>query len=33
MYLVKKPGAHNSRKEDPRRQRVFVVASRQALIN
>jgi mRNA interferase MazF len=32
MYLVKKPGAHNSRKEDPRRQRVFVVASRQALI-
>jgi mRNA interferase MazF len=29
MYLVKKPGA---RKEDPRRQRVFVVVSRQTLI-
>ena len=32
MYLVKKPGAHDARKEDPRKQRVFVIASRQALI-
>ena len=32
MYLVKKPGSHASRGEDPRKQRVFVIASRQALI-
>src|SRR5262249_1160398 len=32
MYLVKKPGSAPSRKQDPRRQRVFVIASRQALI-
>ena len=28
LYLVKKPGSH-----DPKRQRVFVVISRQALLN
>ncbi len=28
LYLVKKPGSH-----DPKRQRVFVVVSRQALID
>jgi len=33
MYLVRKPGSHDVRKEDPRRQRVFVIASRQALID
>ncbi|MEO5924616.1 MAG: type II toxin-antitoxin system PemK/MazF family toxin [Bryobacteraceae bacterium] len=33
LYLVRKPGSHDSRKEDPRKQRVFVVASRQALID
>lgn len=33
MYLVKKPGAGGVRKEDPRKQRVFVIASRQALID
>ena len=32
MYLVKKPGSHDARKEDPRKQRVFVIASRPALI-
>jgi len=33
MYLVRKPGSRHVRKEDPRRQRVFVIASRQALID
>jgi mRNA interferase MazF len=33
LYLVRKPGAHDTRKEDPRKQRVFVVASRQPLID
>lgn len=33
MYLVKKPGSHDTRKQEPRRQRVFVIASRQALID
>jgi mRNA interferase MazF len=33
LYLVRKPSAHDTRKEDPRRQRVFVIASRQALID
>ena len=33
MYLVRKPGSHDERKEDPRKQRVFVIASRQALID
>jgi mRNA interferase MazF len=33
LYLVRKPGSNDSRKEDPRKQRVFVVASRQALID
>jgi mRNA interferase MazF len=33
MYLVRKPGTGDVRKQDPRRQRVFVVASRQALID
>lgn len=32
LYLVRK-GPHDNRKEDPRRQRVFVVAGRQALID
>ncbi len=33
LYLVRKPGSHDARKEDPRKQRVFVIASRQALID
>jgi mRNA interferase MazF len=33
LYLVRKPGAHDTRKEDPRKQRVFVIASRPALIS
>ncbi len=33
LYLVRKPGSHDTRKEDPRMQRVFVIASRQALID
>lgn len=32
LYLVRKPGSHNTRKENPRKQRVFVIASRPALI-
>ena len=32
LYLVRK-GPHDTRKEDPRRQRIFIVASRQALID
>jgi mRNA interferase MazF len=30
--LVRKPASHDTRKEDPRKERVFVIASRQALI-
>src|SRR4051812_47259535 len=33
MYLVKKPGSRAARGDDPRRQRVFVIASRQALLD
>jgi mRNA interferase MazF len=33
LYLVRKPGSHDTRKEDPRKQRVFVLASRQTLID
>lgn len=33
MYLVKKLGSGGVRKDDPRKQRVFVIASRQALID
>jgi mRNA interferase MazF len=33
MYLVRKPGSGDIRREDPRKQRVFVIASRQALID
>ena len=32
LYLIHKPGSHDSRKEDPRKQRVFVIASRQSLL-
>jgi mRNA interferase MazF len=33
MYLVRKPGSQGVRKDDPRKQRVFVIASRQAVID
>ena len=33
LYLVRKPGSHDTRKENPRKQRVFVIASRQMLID
>jgi mRNA interferase MazF len=33
MYLVKKPGSRSARSDDPRHQRVFVIASRPALID
>ncbi len=32
LYLVKKPGSHATRSQDPRKQRVFVIAGRQAVI-
>lgn len=32
LYLVRKAASHDARKEDPRKQRVFIVASRQSLI-
>ncbi len=33
LYVVRKPGSHDPRKEDPRKQLVFVITSRQTLID
>jgi mRNA interferase MazF len=33
IYLVRKPASHDARREDPPRQRAFVIASRQTLVD